>query len=71
MKTELPTPTPTAEQPQTRWLTIKQFQDYVDIGAERQFQLRKAKAIPFYKINKRILYDINEIDAWIIESKVV
>ena len=60
----------TKEQLQTEWMTIQDLQDVIDLAVDTQAKYRSAGTIPFYKIGKRILYKVSEINEWMLSHKV-
>ncbi len=46
------------------YINIQGLKDYADIGVEWQKKLREAKAIPYLKVGKRIIYKLSDIDTW-------
>ncbi len=60
----------TREQLDTEWLTIKQLNELMNINVDTQAKYRCAKTIPFYKIGKRIMYRVSEINEWLLSHKV-
>lgn len=46
-------------------LTIKQASDYLKLSTENLYRMTSKKIIPHFKPSKNLLFDKNELDAWL------
>lgn len=53
-----------------RMLTVKELATYIGLPVQRIYVLNHTREIPFHRIGRSVLYDRNEIDAWLDAKKV-
>jgi len=53
-----------------RLLTIKEASDYLGISVKGLYNMVNRRELPFYKIGKRVRFDMKQLDEWIEKHKV-
>lgn len=51
------------------YISIAEAASYLKMPLQSIYKLTSKRVIPFYKPGKRILFDVSELDAWLIQSK--
>ncbi|WP_300363660.1 helix-turn-helix domain-containing protein [Hydrogenimonas sp.] len=54
----------------TKYLTPRELEDALGIKISYQAKLRMNRKIPFIKIGRRILYNLEDIERWLYEHRV-
>ena len=53
-----------------RLLTIKEASEYLGISVKGLYNMVNRRELPFYKIGKRVRFDMKQLDEWIEKHKV-
>ncbi len=48
--------------------SVAEAASYLKMPLHSIYKLTSKRAIPFYKPGKRILFDVSELDAWLLKS---
>ena len=51
--------------------SVAEAASYLKMPLHSIYKLTSKRLIPFYKPGKRILFDVSELDAWLLQSKKV
>ena len=51
------------------YISIAEAASYLKMPLQSIYKLTSKRLIPFYKPGKRILFDVSELDAWLLQSK--
>jgi excisionase family DNA binding protein len=49
--------------------SVAEAASYLKMPLHSIYKLTSKRVIPFYKPGKRILFDVSELDAWLLQSK--
>jgi excisionase family DNA binding protein len=49
--------------------SVAEAASYLKMPLHSIYKLTSKRLIPFYKPGKRILFDVSELDAWLLQSK--
>ena len=52
-------------------ISIAEAASYLKMPLQSVYKLTSKRLVPFYKPGKRILFDVSELDAWLLLSKKV
>jgi excisionase family DNA binding protein len=50
-------------------ISIAEAASYLKMPLQSVYKLTSKRLVPFYKPGKRILFDVSELDAWLLQSK--
>ena len=50
-------------------ISIAEAATYLKMPLQSVYKLTSKRLVPFYKPGKRILFDVSELDAWLLQSK--
>ena len=50
------------------FLTLNQVSDYLGISRNTLYQLTSKSQIPHYKVGKKLMFKVSEIDDWVLNS---
>jgi len=53
----------------TKWLTIEQIAEYLQVSKEKVYKLCQRGRMPASKVGGQWRFDVNEIDAWVREQR--
>ena len=49
--------------------SVAEAASYLKMPLHSIYKLTSKRLVPFYKPGKRILFDVSELDAWLLQSK--
>ncbi len=49
-------------------ISIAEAASYLKMPLQSVYKLTSKRLVPFYKPGKRILFDVSELDAWLLQS---
>jgi excisionase family DNA binding protein len=55
---------------QKKVLNLKEFSEYCGLSRSTIWKLTADKKIPHYKLNRLILFKIDEVDEWLTSNKI-
>ena len=53
----------------TKWLTIDQIAEYLQVSKEKLYKLCQRERIPVSKVVGQWRFDIKEVDAWVRKQR--
>ena len=53
----------------TKWFTIEQIADYLQVSKEKVYKLCQRGKMPASKLGGQWRFDINEVDAWLRKQR--
>lgn len=54
-----------------RFLNVQQLAEYIDMSISYVYKKVSLKQIPYYKLGSRTLFEISEIDKWVINGGII